>query len=104
MLEFSKAAGRLTERLTLQPKGHREGLAEISLPLGDGDIVFFRWNSELDLDFNIHAHRGDEVDYFLNSRGQEMDGQFEAPREGHFYMMWLNPSPDTAQVEVDIWL
>ncbi len=104
-MEFSTSEGRLQRSLTLHPKGHPTGgFAELAVSLDSGDIISYRWRADEDLDFNIHAHQEEKVDYFLESRAKDADGQFKAPRKDHFYLMWQNPSSDPVEIELEIWV
>lgn len=103
-MEFSPAAGRLSERITLQPEGHVDSFAELSAPLRKGDVVFYRWNADAEVDFNIHSHRGEKVDYFIQSRAEGQEGDFHAPRKSHFYLMWQNPWKKSTVIDFEIWV
>lgn len=104
MIEFSPAVGRLSERITLQREGSPDGFAELAVPLSKGEVVFYRWRADRQLDFNIHAHQGENVDYFLQSRTEELEGDFKATREDHFYLMWQNPSKKPVSFELEVWV
>ncbi len=103
-MEFSPSAGRLSKRVTLKRKGHRDSFAELSVPLEKGAVIHFRWSADGPLDFNIHAHEGETVDYFFQSRTRELEEVFQATREDNFYLMWQNPSSKPASFELEVWL
>lgn len=100
MLSFAEGARELRETVTLRPDGESGSFTELELHLEEGDALTYRWKAGAELAFNIHAHEEKRVDFFEEAEDTARDGVFQAPRGGHFYLMWTNRNPEPVDVEI----
>ena len=90
MLTVPRGEGTLQETVTLASDGEPGCFVEVEAFLREGEILSYSWRADEPLDFNIHAHREERVDFFVEERACEGRGAFHAPRENAFYLMWTN--------------
>jgi hypothetical protein len=66
-------------------------IAEECFKLPAGQTIEYAFRSSEPLDFNIHYHRGKDVEYPVRrAQVQEADGRFTAPSSEEFCLMWTN--------------
>ena len=68
--------------------------------------LFYEFNSDQPVDFNVHFHNGDKVHYPVQQNGvtkydgmiDSEDNRFKGSTEKHYCLMWENP--ETGQVNL----
>lgn len=101
MLTFPRGEGPLQESVTLAPDGEPGSFVEVEVSLREGETLACVWEADRPLEFNIHAHREDRVDFFVQERASRGEASFHAPREDRFYLMWTNRHPEQAAVQLE---
>ena len=67
------------------------GLAEECFKLPAGETIGYAFQSTEAVDFNIHYHRGNDVEYPVKSdQVREADARFTAPSSEEYCLMWTN--------------
>ena len=70
------------------------GVAEECIRLETGRSRRFEWTADGPLDFNIHYHKGDEVNYPVKLKGQwKGSGRFTAATGEDYCWMWSARGP-----------
>ena len=83
-------AAENTTRLFAHPIRPR-GIAEECFDLQGGQTIGYAFESTAPVDFNIHFHRGKEVEYPVKrDQVQQADDRFEASSTQEFCLMWTN--------------
>lgn len=73
--------------------------AEVCGKLGPRQVVHWRYQSPAPLDFNIHFHIGDRVEYPEKRDAQRMlSGTFHPPEEREYCWMWTNNGSTSVRV------
>lgn len=66
---------------------------------GAGEAVAYRFEASAPLDFNIHFHRGKDVEYPVKiERTPRHDAAFSAPSAETFCWMWTSRSAGAVRV------
>jgi hypothetical protein len=66
-------------------------LAEECFKLPAGQTIGYAFEASEPLDFNIHFHRGKDVEYPVKSdQVRNVDDRFTAPVSDEFCLMWTN--------------
>lgn len=74
---------------------------ELCGKLKRGDRVAWEFDSPQPLDFNIHYHVGEKVEFPERQAGpSRLAGTFEAPVDQHFCWMWKNAGTSEAALAV----
>ena len=83
-------AAESTTRLFAHPIRPR-GIAEECFDLQGGQTIGYAFESTAPVDFNIHFHRGKEVEYPVKrDQVRQADDRFEASSTQEFCLMWTN--------------
>lgn len=76
------------------------GFEEYCLKLEGGERVRYRFRADGEVDFNIHYHRGNDVDYPVKTGGvQTADETFIAPQADDYCLMWERKSAGAVRIE-----
>jgi hypothetical protein len=76
------------------------GIAEDCVRLKAGQSREFSWTADAPVDFNIHWHLGDKIEYPVRmDRQRKGRGRFSADREQDFCWMWTAPKEKGATVQ-----
>lgn len=76
---------------------------EVCGKLERGDRLPWSFQAAAPLDFNIHYHVADKVEYPERRTGVEsLQGTFEAPLAQHFCWMWKNPGKTDVSVSATV--
>ena len=80
---------------TIPPRG----IAEECFKLPGGQAIGYAFEVSAPVDFNIHFHRGNDVEYPVqrNQVGKAED-RFTAPSAENYCLMWTNGTSDTVTV------
>jgi len=74
-------------RFDIEPRGFDEHC----LHLGAGEAIRWRFTATGTVDFNIHAHRGNEVIYPVRRHGvSRASGSFRSRAAEDYCLMWTN--------------
>ncbi len=101
-MEFSPEKGSFQETVSLQGHDHPESFAELAVHLEKGQSITYSWAADGEVDFNIHSHRAEEVNYYEKFSGAELRGRFEGPERDRFYLMWQNRSSEPVKVTIQV--
>lgn len=77
----------------LSPAGQRGGLFEEEVELKRDETLEYGFSIEPAtprVEFNIHSHHGEEVEYVARSYEPKKSGTFRCVTEGKYYLMWKN--------------
>ncbi|MEO8674693.1 MAG: hypothetical protein ABI569_03890 [Casimicrobiaceae bacterium] len=92
-------AAENTTRLFTHPIRPR-GIAEECFDLQGGQTIGYAFESTAPVDFNIHFHRGKEVEYPVKrDQVQQADDRFEASSTQEFCLMWTNRTLERVTVK-----
>jgi hypothetical protein len=70
-----------------------KGIAEECFRLPAGASVGYAFDASGPVDFNIHFHRGSDVEYPVKSdQVRQVDARFTAPSAQEYCLMWTNPT------------
>lgn len=76
---------------------------EVDLRMDAGWSVDYNWTSERAVYFDIHSHRGAEVDYHVrNGSTNGTAGVFEAPERGTYSLLWENRGEEPVTVRWEL--
>lgn len=75
------------------------GYAEVNLVLEKGASFSYAWTSDAPVYFNIHYHADGKTERAVEERTDALEGEFTAPLDQVFSLLWRNESPGTANVE-----
>lgn len=75
------------------------GYAEVNLILDEGASFAYAWTSDAPVYFNIHYHADGKTERAVEERTDALEGEFTAPLDQVFSLLWRNESPGTANVE-----
>ncbi len=74
-------------------------IKEACFDLEQGQKVQFQFSSEYPLDFNLHFHQGDQVDYpFKFQSINNIDESFRAKVKATYCLMWHNTSAQKIKI------
>jgi hypothetical protein len=97
------ALGQRPESGTFRHEIQFGKIAEECRTLAAEERVHYRFNASASVDFNVHFHRGDAVDYAVKKeRVREGASTFNAPSAQDFCWMWANRTPETVVVQGEI--
>ena len=90
------------DTVTLKPSDMHEECFE----LVGRQKLFYEFNSDQPVNFNVHFHNGDKVHYPVQQNGvtkydgmiDSEDNRFQGSTEKHYCLMWENP--ETGQVNL----
>jgi len=72
-----------------------KGFAEECFRLPAGASVGYAFESTAPVDFNIHFHRGSDIQYPVKVEGvRQADARFVAATAEDYCLMWTNPSAE----------
>jgi hypothetical protein len=70
------------------------GIAEECFELAADASIGYAFEAAGPVDFNIHFHRGNDVEYPVRSaQVRQADGRFVAPSRQEYCLMWTNRTP-----------
>lgn len=76
---------------------------EVDLRMDAGWSVDYDWSADRAVYFDIHSHRGAQVDYHVrNGSTNGTAGTFEAPDRGTYSLLWENRGDDAVTVSWDL--
>lgn len=71
--------------------------------LAAGDERRYHWKSDGPMDFNIHYHVGDKVEYPVKRAAMRGDGgTFKAKVDQDYCWMWTSRAPKAAKVQGEV--
>ena len=74
---------------------------EACVHLSSGDKVFYSFDSNADLRFNIHYHEGKEVLYPVPVRLiSAEESVFQPEADNQYCLMWKNPGKETVEMNL----
>lgn len=92
-------SGDFDHRLTV-PAGR---FAEVCGPLPAAATVDWSFSADTALDFNIHFHEGEKVEYPEKRAGvPQGDGRLQVQTAQDYCWMWRNPSSGDAQLRLTL--
>lgn len=83
----------------LSPAEQQGRVFEEEVQLRRDDIVEYSFSVEPStarVEFNIHAHHGDEVEYLARGYDPRKSGTFRCANDGKYYLMWKNDGSEPA--------
>lgn len=96
-------AGTVAAQSAGKPFSHMikpRGVAEECFKLAGGESVGYAFESTVPVDFNIHFHRGEAVEYPVKIDGaSRANDRFSAPSTEEFCLMWTNRTPGAVSVK-----
>lgn len=93
------AGGRFEQTTTVAAAG----MVEVCGPLRKGQVVQWRFDAALALDFNIHFHEGREVRLPVQQRAvQAASGSFTAPQDQSYCWMWSHQAAQAGPLQISL--
>lgn len=81
----------LTKTLNLPIKKHQGYFREHCVDLLQGQVIQYDVRVKYALDFNIHLHLQNKIEYLVTDQMQDQySGQLQAPSGGEYCFMWTN--------------
>jgi len=92
-------AGRFDQELTLPPGK----FAELCGPLKQGQAIGWSFKADAALNFNIHYHEGERVQYPERQNGvAERSGSLRVEQDQAYCWMWSNKGTAAARLQVEL--
>ncbi len=78
---------------------------EINTMMDNNATIYFQWTivEDAEVDFNLHTHFDDEVDYPIRYTAASGAGNYTAQREGGHSLMWENPGGTPLRLQYRVW-
>jgi hypothetical protein len=74
--------------------------AEECVKLSAGESIHYAFEASAPVEFNVHFHRGDAIEYPVRSGAlARADERFTAPSAQEYCLMWTNPSQQMVTVK-----
>jgi hypothetical protein len=78
-------------------------IAEECFKLPAGQTIGYAFEATAPVDFNLHFHRGNDVEYPVQSdQVRQVDDRFTAPSTEEFCLMWTNRALQRVTVKGDL--
>ena len=98
---MAASADSLTNKHYVLVTTHHNDIGEICPEMDEGQTLDFEFESNHDVEFNLHYHEGEKVNYPIKPQQlSSLDKAFKAPIKQTYCLMWKGLSEEASKIKV----
>lgn len=98
---MTASADSLTNKHFILVTTHQNEIGEICPEMDAGQTLSFDFQSNHDVEFNLHFHEGEKVSYPIEPhKVSTLEQSFEAPIKQTYCLMWKGLNQDPSKIKV----